>query len=211
MSSALPIPVHLAASFDWETLLPVLFLVLYGLAQFLSARKKGAAAAEETEQAEVDAEERARQIREEIRRRIEERRRAAEGQAPQPAAPAPAYDPRLPESQQRRMPAAPAAPVFMPGAESDFEQRLREQRRKLEEARREREEAHARALEIERRAMEARPGRPIQRKRAAAGAPAGLQGPAQLRRQLVSNLQQPESVRLAVLLREVLGPPVALR
>ena len=104
-----PIDYQLAASFDWETLVPVLFFVLYGIAQLLSAKKKGQGQ-EEQEQDLDDAamEERARRIREEIRRKIEERRQAQQGSAPQPSpaqyrgAEYKRYDPTVPEGQQRR-------------------------------------------------------------------------------------------------------------
>ena len=74
---------HRAASFDWETVIPVIFFILYGIAQFLGAKKKGSAG-QETEEGEpdIDMEERARRIREEIRRRIEERRRAEDPAEP---------------------------------------------------------------------------------------------------------------------------------
>jgi len=212
MSTDAPAVIQLAVSFDWETLLPVLFLVLYGLAQFFGSRKKGAAAPEEAEEQEVDAEERARQIREEIRRRMEERRHAVQ----EPSSARPAYDPRLPESQQRRPQAEPARPVvaqranpvFMPVPEPDIEQRLREQRRRLEEARQQQQEAQTRARDIERRAG-------VRRDRdariRAADQAAKLMEPVQLRHHLVAGLREPNALRKAVLFREILGPPLGLQ
>ncbi len=91
-----------AASFDWEALLPILFFVLYGLAQFFGGRK-----GPEEEGGEVpeqsDAQERARQIREEIRRKIEARRKGSSGRQDEAArghGQARPYDPTVPDSRQ---------------------------------------------------------------------------------------------------------------
>lgn len=94
------------ASFDWEALLPILFFVLYGLSQFFGGRK-GEEAEEGGEERDVDAQERARQIREEIRRKVQARRKGA-GQGAEPerghaqSPPSGGYDPTVPEGQQRR-------------------------------------------------------------------------------------------------------------
>ena len=95
-----------AASFDWEALLPILFFVLYGLSQFFGGRK-GEEAEEGGEEPDVDAKERARQIREDIRRKIEARRKGA-GQGAEPerghaeSRASGGYDPTVPEGQQSR-------------------------------------------------------------------------------------------------------------
>ncbi|MEX0330208.1 MAG: hypothetical protein AB3N64_02180 [Puniceicoccaceae bacterium] len=213
----------LAASFDWETLLPVVFFVLYGIAQLLGSKKKKKGEPEEDSyQEDVDMEERARQIREEIRRKIEERKRAREGQSPQPQQPVPQqrrarYDPTLPETQQRRAPEptpAPARPVVQPQPvsrrapepvmprTSSLEQRLQEQRAILERARREQQEAKAKA-----RQMLADVGAREQK----AGTRRSVIASGNLRNDLLADLQNPSSTRKAILLREVLGTPMGLK
>ena len=216
-----PIEYQLAASFDWETLVPVLFFVLYGIAQLLSAKKKGQEQGEEDQGVDDAAmEERARRIREEIRRKIEERRQSREGNAPQPS---PAqyrgteykrYDPTLPEKQQKRPALKPRTlepkptrrevqpqPVPMESPQADIMQRLEEQRAVLEKSRREQREAKARAAE-----MMAAAGT---RKKAASTRTIAMSG--SLRGQLLAGLRDPISVRKAVLYREILDPPIGLR
>lgn len=211
-----PLDLSLAASFDWETLLPVVFFVLYGIAQLLGSKKKGAPA-EEEEQDEIDMEERARQIREEIRRKIEERRQARDGQPPQPVPQQgrPRYDPTLPESQQRRtLQPAPQRPVMQPqpvarrapepvlSRQPSLEERLQEQRAILEKARREQQAAKAKARQMM-AAAGARREKARQEVRVAATG--------NLRSQLLADLRNPSSTRKAVLLREVLGTPLGLK
>lgn len=90
------------ASFDWEALLPILFFVLYGLSQFFGSRK-GEEAEDGDEEPDVDAQERARQIREDIRRKIEARRKGTEperGHAESGSGGG--YDPTVPEGRQSR-------------------------------------------------------------------------------------------------------------
>ncbi|MEX0325015.1 MAG: hypothetical protein AB3N33_02885 [Puniceicoccaceae bacterium] len=217
-----PLDLSLAASFDWETLLPVVFFVLYGIAQLLGSKKKKNQPQEDDYQEDVDMEERARQIREEIRRKIEERKQAREGQSPQAPQPIPQqrrarYDPTLPETQQRRAPApepAPVRPVIQPepvarrapepvmARPSSLEQQLQEQRAILERARREQQEAKAKA-----RQMLADVG--AGEKKAGTRRTATASG--NLRDDLLADLQNPSSTRKAILLREVLGTPMGLK
>lgn len=219
-----PLDFSLAASFDWETLLPVIFFVLYGIAQLLGSKKKKGAPAEEESVDDVDMEERARQIREEIRRKIEERRRAREGQSSPAPQPAPAqrrarYDPTMPESQQRRFsqpapqepepvqrqrpqPVARSRPEPAVPRQSGIEERLQEQRAILERARKEQREAKAKARQM---MAAAGAGRGKQQHRAAAVSSGNL------RDQLLTDLRNPLSTRKAVLLREVLGTPLGLK
>lgn len=217
-----PLDFSLAASFDWETLLPVVFFVLYGIAQLLGSKKKKPGEEEETIE-DVDMEERARQIREEIRRKIEERRQAREGQSSPAPQPAPAqrrarYDPTMPESQQRRFqqpesqrpeppqprpqPVARSRPEPAMPRQSGIEERLQEQRAILERARKEQREAKAKARQM---MAAAGAGRSRQQHSPAAVSSGNL------RDQLLADLRNPLSTRKAVLLREVLGTPLGLK
>ena len=48
-------PVHfLAVSFDWEALIPIIFFLLYGLAQFFGTKKKGGEEEIPVEEEEAD-------------------------------------------------------------------------------------------------------------------------------------------------------------
>ena len=218
-----PIEFQLAASFDWETLVPILFFVLYGIAQFLGSKKKGDAAEEETEEydrEDADMEERARRIREEIRRKIEERRKQQGKPAPQPVRPA-AYDPTVSEQQQsprsrpqpRTYQPEPAPqPVLVPQpaesipslpADSSLERKLHEQRILLQKSREDKQEARERAREIETAAR-----RSSRRKKKAVVMETHGDS---LRQDLLTGLRDPMSVRKAVLYREILDPPIGLR
>jgi hypothetical protein len=213
-----PIEFQLAASFDWETLVPVLFFILYGVAQFFGSKKKGDAAKEGEEaydREEADMEERARRIREEIRRKIEERRKQQGKPAPQTVRPA-AYDPNLPEQQQsqprtyqpepapRPIPVPqPVDPIPVLPQESSLERKLHEQRILLQKTRKAKQEAREQAREIE---SAARQGR--RRKKTAKVVEIAEDS---LRQELLTGLRDPMSLRKAVLYREILDPPIGLR
>jgi hypothetical protein len=221
-----------AASFDWETLLPVVFFVLYGLAQFLGSRKK-TGDEEAGEEPEVDPMERARQIREEIRRKIEARK---EQQGAERGAPVheteyrPHYDPNLPDTQQPRpvisRESTPPRPQPRPAQRSvvlkevdressnlpvpDFEKRLKEQQVRLAESRRRQQEAMAQTRRMKEQT------RPKHRKTLlkpveSATTTAAVASPARLRREILIGLRDPSTLRRAVLYREILDPPVGLR
>jgi hypothetical protein len=214
MTLPLPDPV-VALSIDFETLVPILFFVLYGIAQFLGSKKKPGDAGDE--EPDVDAEERARQIREEIRRKIEERRKAQQGR--QPSAPASAgpvaYDPTKPDGQKRQPapvrrelrpePSRRPEPVVVHQPEPvvrqgpTLEQRLEEQRKRLELARKEQAQARAKALRMMGAAKEQQTR---SRHQLASGG---------FRKQLFAGLRKPTSVRQAVLYREILDKPLGLR
>lgn len=140
---------------------------------------------------------RARRIREEIRRKIAERAAGGPVRIPEPAPePPPLF---RGDSGAPRPVARPLASRPEPAANTDAveilerQQRLREQMESLERAR-QMELAAARAAA------------------ASMTAPAAGQvtpGPARLR--LQDELRQKEGLRRAVLLREILGPPVGLR
>lgn len=213
-----------AASFDWETLLPVIFFILYGVAQFFGSKKKGDAVEEEETPPSEDPMERARQIREEIRRKIAERKEAGEQAAPgQEAATGRryAYDPNLPESQQgeRRTTQPPAQkprpvvvhqaqPVQAKSPVSGIQDRLAEQRKRLEEARKQREAAMKQARKM---THEAGAGHRPGAHRAARSGASTLLDPSDLREELIRGLRHPNTIRKAVLYREILDPPLGLR
>jgi hypothetical protein len=210
---------HLAASFDWETLAPVIFFIIYGLAQIFGNKKKRRNQGEE-EEPEVDPAERARQIREEIRRRIEERRQEQEPGTPRPVH-RPAYDPTVPETAQARpgmqfpqqregsgqvvQPTQPAQPVFQKTEKTvGLEQQLAKQRRILAEAQRKQKEASEKARRMLHDAG-ARADANIKREGARAV------GAKRLRKQLLSGLRDTNGLRKAVLYREILDPPLGMR
>ena len=203
---------HQAASFDWETLAPVIFFIAYGLTQLFGSKKKKNQPAED-EEPDVDPMERARQIREEIRRKIEERRQANEPGTTRPVN-RPGYDPTVPDghqhrssprpepvarSQPRMAPVAPSAPGENRAAR--MQQLLAEQRQRLEKARRQQAEAHERPQRMIRDA-----GGESRRGTVAKEASGG-----RFQQQLLRGIRDRDGLRKAVLYREILGPPVGLR
>jgi hypothetical protein len=212
-----------AASFDWETLLPVVFFVLYGLAQFLGSRKKGDAA-EDGADPEEDPMEKARQIREEIRRKIEQRKQTA-GQPASRDTTAPqrgyGYDPNQPESRQARhqqqsQPAQKPRPVVVHQAQpvatqprlSNIEERLHAEQKRLREARKQHDAAMVQARKMTR---EASVKRQSDSRKLFEPDAVGLDGSGKLRTDVIYGLRHPNSLRQAILYREILGPPVGLR
>jgi len=206
--------VYEAISFDWEALLPILFFLLYGLAQFFGSKKDTAAPKEEPVSEEIDPLERARQIREEIKRKMEERRKGSpqEGtvstqsrERPVGPSPAPAGHARegMPSPAPRPLP-SPAIPAH----ETGIEERLRRQQARLEESRKRQVEARKKAREMEKKA-----GVPSHRSKAAKPVDAYrlVVPPSVLRRDLMKGLRDPNSLRKAVLYREILDSPVGLR
>ena len=206
---------HMASSFDWETLLPIIFFIVYGIVQFLGAKKY----AEEGNEEEQEAAERARRIREEIRRKIAERKQASRGRPAQaPSRPPTAHDPTRPDGQS--IPRPQPSPVFEPQPEpvvyemppepahepnrmEILQERLREERARLEKARREQAAAKAKAKEMLEAADvygEANPWRK------GSSAERG-----DLRKDLLTGLRDPNGLRKAVLYREILGAPVGMR
>lgn len=168
--------------------------------------------------------ERVRQIQEEIRRKIAERR----GQSAPPPMPAPQLEPfnplrpvfsEQPDEAPARPPRLPSQPPGMPTVREvvahDDQAALERQRRMAEQL----EELENRRLEARRAAQtasEAAPGShaEVWGKAAGIGAPAavaGGKGPAPGGRALAAELRDPRALRRAMVLREVLDPPVALR
>lgn len=159
---------------------------------------------------DIDQEERARRIREEIQRKIAERR----GQAHAPSAPAapppplPTFDPFRPVFQEEARPlppplrppepVTPREPVaaYDDTAALERQRRLAEQMEQLEEQRREARRAAQRAFDsTEQQAATTQTAQ-------AAGLGARL---------LSAELRDPRTLRRAFLMREVLDAPVALR
>jgi hypothetical protein len=219
------------ASFDWEALLPILFFVIYAISQVVGGKKKGDEETLDPEEEETDAMERARQIREEIRRKIAERQgggsERSTGTAQAAPAPRSSYDPTVPEPLQRNQPAPVrepvppprAAPVPQPAtvepaaASSDdggILKRLHEQRRRLAEARREQEKARQSARAMENRAF-AKTSAQQRKKSMLVEAPAVQSRATGVRSALLADLTDPVSIRKAIVLREVLDKPVGLR
>ncbi len=228
--------------FDWEALIPLVFIILYALSQIIGSRKKKdkkkpsqpSSASPAERQQETEQESRARQIREEIQRKIAERRQQTEVPAQRglSESSAPRYDPTRPEQEQRRTPAAaaqrrklednrrsagdvarrelapsaPQTPADDPTAAVHRE--LSKQRERLTASRREREAAHRKARDIMRQGQSwDTPG---------SVAPDFSwditdMSPARYRSDLIRLLSDPAGAQKAVLFREVLGPPLAYR
>lgn len=155
---------------------------------------------------DTEHEERARRIREEIQRRIAER--SGRG-APPPMPAPPRLDPFQPVFQEDYAPPAPPAPSAPPplpapvtvadyddSAALERQRKLAEQLEQLGEQRRAaRREAQSAFDSTEQQAATSQTAK-------AAGVGARL---------LSAELRDPRTLRRAVVLREVLGPPVALR
>ena len=177
-------------------------LIIVGtvVAQMLQAifKKRGGGEADgaeppkEFEFEDPELAERTRRIREEIQRKIEQR---ARGEAePPPLVPVPAPPPVVHESIERRASPAPAA---VSSAESRRHAELLEQQAVWEEKLREAERMKA----------------AIQKRTAFESLTTDHSGAAMggVRGSVVGELRDPEALRRAFVLREVLGPPVALR
>lgn len=159
-----------------------------------------------------EALERTRRIQEEMRRRIAERQRGADGapstqtQAPARPVPPPVLPPiirqalGIPEEQAAPPPPLPTA-TFDRSA-SDRQDRMHQQMRELEVTRRE-AEAKAEAIAVRTR----------QRFGERKARPASLTSEASslASQDLLASLRDPRNARRAIVLREVLGPPVGLR
>jgi hypothetical protein len=204
-----------------DILIPLIAVLLW----FLNRRRSDAdnedaeqprSAPFEMEDTDPEAEQRARRIQEEIRRRIAERQREDQGPVVVPPTLLAADTPPEQRDRSRSMPRpvsegalrpAPAArsevppvvaaPVATSANVLAYQQQMEEQWRAIERARREaerlrRESPYALASPMPRR------GEP---------APAPV---ASLRSMVLSDLREPGSLRRAVLLREVLGPPKGL-
>ncbi|MCC6415304.1 MAG: hypothetical protein IT582_05305 [Opitutaceae bacterium] len=174
---------------DWiKDHLQLVIAVAAAFAYWLNSRKQQSEEVEPDEKplqddrgAAAEAAERARQIREEIRRKIAERSGGGEFNAPRPVAGPPPVIRQLEVDPPPRQPMIDAA--------------LLEQQRRLEEQLAELARAKMRAQEI-RRADPA--------KQATAAQVASARG-------LRAELKDHAALRRAIVLNEVLGPPVGLR
>ncbi|WP_156469176.1 hypothetical protein [Cephaloticoccus primus] len=188
--------------------LQLVIAVAAAFAYWLSARRQQQAendqGPEQQPQAQLHDEEsaarqraeQARRIREEIQRKIAERQ----------GRPVP-----LPSSQQARPQPrpAPAAPQYSAPARPDLYAALREQQQRIEAERRRLEEARQRAAQIRSgagvggRSGGARRRNPAGTRSAAAAAAAGTVGDIRV------ELRDRAALKRALVLREILGPPVA--
>jgi hypothetical protein len=191
--------------------LPVLIFVIVAIVQVARAILKSREAQEEHEQTYDETEEgrRVREIQERLRRVVAERRRqGSDGQPPGPIELPPVLRPEPETAPEEEMPRTQTtfertelpAPVI---ANREHEQRRAEIARQealAEELRRlndNRELARRRATHLAEAAVVSQQGETNRR--------------ATSRGQLLVDLRQPGSLRRAIVLREVLGPPVALR
>lgn len=220
--------IYLALSFDFESLLPILFFVLYGLSQFLGSKKKPKEL-EEPEEDESDAfeeaRERARQIREEIQRKIRERQQGGAGgqgagdwESPPVVIPPRGRlleetDAALEKSLPRVEPASSPKESYQNSLQSEMERRLEEQRALLAQARRKNEEARREARRRSEAILaKARSDRKLEQDaRRDRNAVVSVPLTESFRGELVSELRNPQSVRKAILYREILGTPLGLR
>lgn len=208
------------AALDWDSVFYILIPLVYVAAQFFTGdKKKGGSKSAEAKPGSAEAQERLRRVQEEIRRKIAERQAQMNQEQGGPSAPAPAqpaspsrrYDPNLPEWAQRgeaqeappRPPPTPVAsrptPPPTPAASraEDYERRLREQQALLRETQRKREAAFAQTH-----------GAGSRQSRIDSMSIGGIQEPSS---SIVEALHSPGAARQAILLREILGPPRALR
>lgn len=205
----------LAFSFELEGLLPILLFLLYGVSQLLSSRKKKGEEVELEETAEMrqenEAEEdRARQIREEIQRRVEQQRSqaAATKAATEQAAAAKAKREEPVKRWTRQESHATAArnareqPQMQAPAVAGLEVQLKEQRQKLAAAKRSKSNAQREA-----RSMANSQSRSNRYKAATTAA----MDPNLVSKEIRAILSQPSSARQGIILSEILGAPMATR
>lgn len=195
---------------DWATKHTFTLVIIAGVIAQLIKAVRGQKDANDTEAPmqpsaegtfeDPELAERTRRIREDIQRRIEERRRAAGqgGYSEQPAAPEPARHEPPPLVREVAVEAAPEpmrAPT--PRLEQQRQAEILEQQAALAEQMRELElmkAAAVRRTEFERSTADIQ----TEQKVAARG-------------ELLGELREAHALRRAFVLREVLGPPVALR
>lgn len=203
---------------NWGDIIgPIVVLIIYALAKVFGGKAEELFEAGEEEGApgEDSPEAQRRRVQEEIRRRLAERRQQEQGEAPQPAQQpqqAPrrtgAYDPSLPDSQQRRQqpttarwPAAASGPPEPP--DRSMQDALAEQVARLKKAREQKE----RAL----RESRAKLGSRAYDIKAAPVSASMAVFTGNTRNDLVMQLRSKEGVRQAFVLQEVLGKPLASR
>lgn len=160
------------------------------------------------QRSELDNAEHVRRVQEEIRRKIAERRAAAEGRVAPPPMPAPAAEANTPWAPgpvfaPAAPPPMPAQPPLLYSEEQDAEAVARQRRLSEQLA-----EAELARVEAKRR-LEEMWDRPFSKNvHAPAGATLAVAGPALTPRQV---LRDRAALRRAWIMREVLEKPVALR
>lgn len=217
--------IQIAAGIDFDSIAPFIFVILIVASQIFGVLKKKKR--QGNEEPKVDAIDRARQIREEIRRKIEERRQEMEPgttrtvNAPQGRV----YDPTMPDGKQRRTmqmpqqpvqkrpvvqrteparPIAQAAPAQSVRRQPSLEEQLAEQRKRLEFARRQQKEARSKAKQMLKDS-----GVDMYARKEKAWDTEVVSG--SFKKQLLGGLRAKNGLRKAVLYREILGRPLGLR
>ncbi len=204
--------------------LQIIIGVAAALAYWLNQRRGNAEQEEEEPKprtvAEAEEAERTRRIQEEIRRKIAERRAGGPVELP------PLVRPESEAPPQLERPFAPVDPFGGPGGR--VQRKLEEMAAQRERARVEAEQSEAmerqrrlaeemRALENERREAQQRAEQLAAQRRAREAAeragrePSAPLDPAVASASLHASLRTPAALRRAIVLREVLGPPVSLR
>ncbi len=214
---------HFLQNWNWTDLLYGLIPLLYILSQFLGSKeeKKEDSDSPETQQRKREEEaalaERRRRIQEEIRRRIAGEDAVSEPAKQPQAAPrktAPArslHDQRQPDPAARRtspqanpsrsMPASDVSRTSDGGYGNDIEARLARQKEALRRSQREHEAARKRAAEI---------GSEIGSIAQAGQAPSNV-GASAVRKEVLAAIRSGQNLRSAIVLAEILGPPVSQR
>ena len=206
---------------NWSDLLYGLVPILYILSQFLGSKgekkseEEKAADQQHRQQQEAELAERRRRIQEEIRRRIAGETPAGDAarRTPEPASSEPVHPlaPARPVPTPLRTP-----PVHVPSQvapseayESDIERRLAAQREELKRARSARAAARRQADAITAGAMagDLSQGAGEISAQGAASKP----GTKELRSDILQAVRSHRNLRTAVVLTEILGPPVASR
>lgn len=191
--------------------LQLVIVIAGAVAAMINKRKKGALEDEDPSSTVTGADDQTRRIQEEVRRKIAERR----GQTvPEPVAPPP-----LRQDQEFVPPVIAPRPVareISPSLRDRLEAKLAQARAREEAAARTRslalqeqtrrlesDEAAAMQMENEARRREVLAGRTAES--------AAVTTAANVRAVWLNQLRQPQQVRQAIVLREILGPPVGLQ
>lgn len=179
-----------------DYIVPIIVVIIWIAGKFFGGKLEEDDGRPPTRPQPAEQAERARQIQEEIRRKIEDRRRQAQSEQPQPASNPP--PPLLPQTAH---PSQPPPLVAAPAA--DYQEQLRQRRQQILEA-----QARAEAAKQE-------AAKQIAKARGSAGPAVTLSGPVPIggspARFVRAALASPLSARNAFVFQEVVGPPVALR
>ncbi len=203
---------------DFENIIWIIFLFLWGIYQLFFASKKEE---EKPDEEDAEAAERARRIQDEIRRRIEERKRGVQpsekpSQEEQPRRerapsrrelkPRPEYTDTRPAYEEPQ-PEPVATGGYQPYG--DYEAQLRERQRQLEEARKERERMHQQAQAMLKKARSS--DDTYYTAKVNRNWDIAVESPRMLRRDVLEALSDPNGLRKAILYQEILGPPLGNR